>query len=61
MNLYELEHRGLLTTRQQPIPLDGAHIEVGFLADLIVEGLVIVEIRRSSRSRWLRRCTRSSF
>jgi GxxExxY protein len=44
---YELEHRGLLTTRQQPVPLvyHGVHIEVGFRADLIVEDLVIVEIK----------------
>ncbi|HXB75209.1 MAG TPA: GxxExxY protein [Candidatus Acidoferrales bacterium] len=43
---YELEHRGLLTTRQQPVPLvyHGLHIEAGFRADLIVEDLVIVEI-----------------
>ena len=44
---YELEQRGLLTTRQQPVPLvyRGVHIEVGFRADLIVENLVIVEIK----------------
>jgi GxxExxY protein len=44
---YELEHRGLLTTSQQPVPLvyHGVHIEVGFRADLIVEDLVIVEIK----------------
>ena len=44
---YELEHRGLLTTRQRPVPLmyHGVHIEVGFRADLIVEDLVIVEIK----------------
>jgi GxxExxY protein len=39
--------RLLLATRQQPIPLvyHGVHIEVGFRADLIVEELVIVEIK----------------
>ena len=44
---YELEHRGLLTTRQQPVALVyyGVRIEVGFRADLIVEDLVIVEIQ----------------
>ena len=44
---YELEHRGLQATRQQPVPLvyHGIHIEVGFRADLIVEDLVIVEIK----------------
>ena len=50
----------LLATRQQPVPMvyDGGPIEVGFRADLIVEDLVIVG---SNRSRWRRRCTRSSF
>ena len=44
---YELEQRGLLTTRQQPVPLvyHGVHIEVGFRVDLIVEDLAIVEIK----------------
>jgi len=44
---YELEHRGLLTTRQQPVPLvyHGVHIEVGFRVDPIVEDLAIVEIK----------------
>ena len=44
---YELEHRGLLTTRQQPVPLvyHGVHIEVGFRVDLIVEDLAIVDIQ----------------
>ena len=44
---YELEQRGLLTTRQQPVPLvyHGVHIEVGFRVDPIVEDLAIVEIK----------------
>jgi GxxExxY protein len=43
---YELEHRGLLTTRHQPVPLViAASTLVGVRADLIVEDLVIVEIK----------------
>ena len=44
---YELTKRGLQVTRQQPIPVvyEGVHLEVGFRADLIVEGKVVVEIK----------------
>ena len=44
---YELEKRGLRVVRQQPIPIiyEGIHLEEGFRADLIVEGLVIVELK----------------
>jgi GxxExxY protein len=44
---HELEHRGLLPKRQQPVPLvyRGVHIEVGFRADPIVADLAIVEIK----------------
>lgn len=44
---YELEKRGLRVLRQQPVPIayEGARIEIGFRADLIVEDLVIVEIK----------------
>jgi GxxExxY protein len=44
---YELEKRGLRTVRQQEIPIvyEGARIELGFRADLIVEDKVIVEIQ----------------
>lgn len=44
---YELEQRGLRTVRQQPVPVvyHGTRIEMGFRADLIVEDLVIVEIK----------------
>ena len=44
---YELEKRGLGVVRQQPIPIEyqGTRIEMGFRADLIVEDLVIVEIK----------------
>jgi GxxExxY protein len=43
----ELEKRGLRVTRQQAIPLvyDGTRFEMGFRADLVVEDMVIVEIK----------------
>jgi len=43
----ELRKRGLDVVRQQGIPLvyDGVDLEIGFRADLIVEGLVIVEVK----------------
>src|ERR1700730_13532649 len=43
----ELEKRGLLLTRQQPIPVvyEGTRFELGFRADLVVEDKVIVEIK----------------
>ena len=44
---YELEKRGLNVVRQQPIPVvyESVQLEIGFRADLIVEGKVIVEIK----------------
>ena len=44
---YELEKRGLRTSRQQAVPIiyQGTRIELGFRADLIVEDKVIVEIK----------------
>ena len=44
---YELEKRGLVVRRQMPIPLiyDDVHIGESFRADLVVEGIVIVEIK----------------
>ncbi len=44
---YELNKRGLIVTRQQPIPLvhDSIRMGVGFRADLIVEHKVVVEIK----------------
>jgi GxxExxY protein len=43
----ELEKRGFRVERQRPIPVfyDGEKLEVGFRADLIVEGLVLVELK----------------
>jgi GxxExxY protein len=44
---YELQKRGLRIRRQQPIPLvhDSVRMGIGFRADLVVEGTVIVEIK----------------
>ena len=43
----ELAERSLNVTRQQPVPIvyDGIRIEIGFRADLVVEDLVVVEIK----------------
>ena len=48
---YELEKRGLRVTRQQPIPVvyEGLQLEIGFRADLTVEGKVMVEIKSVDR------------
>jgi GxxExxY protein len=44
---YELQRRELRVVRQKEVPLvyEGARIEVGYRADLIVEDLVLVEIK----------------
>jgi GxxExxY protein len=44
---YELEKRGLRVVRQQPIPIvyEAVHLQEGFRADLIVEDIVIVELK----------------
>lgn len=44
---YELEKRGLKVTRQQSIPVfyEGIKLNVGYIADLIVEDKVIVELK----------------
>ena len=46
----ELDKRGLAVVRQQPIPViyEGTVIPIGFRADLVVEGRVIVEIKSST-------------
>jgi GxxExxY protein len=43
---YELGKRGLLVRRQQPMPLvyEAVRMNMGFRADLIVNGKVIVEL-----------------
>jgi len=44
---YELRKRGLVVSRQQPIPVvhESVRVGVGFRADLIVENKVVVEIK----------------
>jgi len=44
---YELNNRGLHVVRQVPIPLiyGEVRMEVGFRADLLVEGKVLIEIK----------------
>jgi GxxExxY protein len=44
---HELARRGLRVEREVPIPVvwDGVRIEIGFRADLIVEGMVLVELK----------------
>jgi GxxExxY protein len=44
---HELSKRGLTVTRQQPIPLvhESIRMDVGFRADLIIDGKVVVEIK----------------
>lgn len=44
---YELAKRGLKTERQKDVPVhyDGHLLEVGFRADLIIEGKVLLELK----------------
>jgi GxxExxY protein len=44
---YELSKRHIDVARQQPIPViyESVHMDIGFRADLIVGGLVIVELK----------------
>jgi GxxExxY protein len=44
---YEVEKLGLRVERQKPVPLvyESVHLDCGFRADLLVEGLVIVEVK----------------
>ncbi|WP_168565492.1 GxxExxY protein [Crateriforma spongiae] len=45
--LHDIRKRGLNAERQVPIPVqyDGVQFEEGFRADIIVEGLVILELK----------------
>jgi GxxExxY protein len=45
--LHEIRKRGLQAERQIPIPIeyDGVRFDEGFRADIIVEGLVILELK----------------
>ena len=44
---YELEKLGLKVEQEKPVPLiyEGVRLECGFRADLLVEGLVVVECK----------------
>jgi GxxExxY protein len=44
---YELKKRGLIVARQQPIPIvyDNIQFDEGFRADLLVNELVIIELK----------------
>ena len=46
-----LEKRGLVVERQKPISIEyeGEHFDEGFRADLIVNGLVIIELKSVER------------
>lgn len=48
---HELSKRGLKVARQQAIPVfyDGVKLDVGYIADLIVEDKVIVELKSVER------------
>jgi GxxExxY protein len=45
--VHELRKRGLEAVREAPVPVvwEGMKLEVGFRADIIVDGLVIVELK----------------
>ncbi len=45
--MHELSKRGLPVERQVDVPIrwDGVRLDRGFIADLVVEGLVIVELK----------------
>ena len=44
---YEIERRGLQVVRQQPIPVvyEEVRMDIGFRADIIVGGKVVVELK----------------
>src|SRR5438132_5289990 len=44
---YELEKRGLHVEKEVPIPVvyEAVRLDIGFKADLIVEGLVVAELK----------------
>jgi GxxExxY protein len=48
---YELRKKGIAFKRQFPIPLiyDQVKMEIGFVADLIIEDLILVELKSISR------------
>jgi GxxExxY protein len=48
---YELSKKGIAFLRQHPINVihDGVNMDIGFRADLIVEGLVLIELKSISK------------
>jgi GxxExxY protein len=48
---YELEKQGLHVERQKPVPViyETVKLECGFRADLLVEGLVVVELKAKEK------------
>jgi GxxExxY protein len=44
---YELKKRGLAVRKEVPVPVqwDNLRLEIGFRADLIVEGMVLIELK----------------
>lgn len=48
---YELRKRGISFKRQCPIPVvhDSVKLEVGFVADIIIEDLVLIELKSIAR------------
>ena len=47
---YELRKRGFDVVEEEPVPViyDDVHLECGFRADLLVNGLVVVELKAKS-------------
>lgn len=48
---YELEKQGFRVERQKPVPViyEEVHLECGFRADLLVNGLVVVELKAKEK------------
>src|SRR5258707_10704283 len=48
---YELKKAGLRVERQKPVPViyEEVHLDCGFRADLLVEGLVIAELKAKDK------------
>lgn len=47
---YELRKRGLVVVEERPVPVvyDGVKLDCGFRADLVVNGLVAIELKAKS-------------
>lgn len=48
---YELQKQGFRVERQRPVPViyEEVHLECGFRADLLIEGLVVVELKAKEK------------